>query len=166
MAAFYRAMAAVEGGLPAAAELSVARLCDLFLDHAQVHCQPKTYKLYRHFLQSFCDRHATLLAAAVKPFHVTKWLDAHPTWKSGRWHAISALKRAFSWAADEGVLPASPIARVKKPPLPTRQRVLSVEERQAVLDAIPDESFRDLVFALLETGCRPGEVAAVSPEHT
>ena len=88
-------MAAEEGALPATADLSVARLCDLFHDHAQVHCRSNTYKLYRHFLQSFRDRHATLLAAAVKPFHASKWLDARLTWKSSRWHAISALKPAF-----------------------------------------------------------------------
>src|SRR5262249_39794474 len=36
---------------------------------------------------------------------------------------------------------------------------------QQILAAIRDQSFRDFVFAMQETGCRPGEVARVCAEH-
>ena len=34
-------------------------------------------------------------AAEVRPYHVSRWLDAHPGWKTGRGCAIRAIKRAF-----------------------------------------------------------------------
>src|SRR5262249_19255550 len=46
-----------------------------------------------------------------------------------------------------------------------RDRVLSAEERDYVLRTIRDEQFRDYVFALLDTGARPGEVMAVAADN-
>jgi hypothetical protein len=38
-------------------------------------------------------------------------------------------------------------------------------ERESVYKAIRDEQFREFVFAMLETGCRPSEVAKVTARH-
>jgi integrase len=38
-------------------------------------------------------------------------------------------------------------------------------ERECVYRAIRDEQFREFVFAMLETGCRPSEVAKVTAHH-
>ncbi|QJW98443.1 tyrosine-type recombinase/integrase [Frigoriglobus tundricola] len=150
---------------PTTVNPTVATVCDLFLDASQRLHKPDTFEWHRYYLQSFCDHHGRLMIAEVKPFHVTKWLDAHPGWKNSRRHAIGILKRAFNWAEEQGYITASPIRGVKKPKGGKRQRVLTPEERQGILDAIPDEPFRQFVFAMQETGCRPGEVAAVTSEH-
>ncbi|MBP3957861.1 hypothetical protein J8F10_21620 [Gemmata sp. G18] len=147
---------------PATANQSVATVCDFFLDASRRAHKPDTFEWHRYYLQSFCDRFGRLMTADVKSYHVTKWLDAHPDWKNSRRHAIGVLKRAFNWAEEQGYITANPIRGVKKPRGGKRQRILAPEERQQILDAIPDESFRQFVFAMQETGCRPGEVAAVT----
>jgi integrase len=160
--AFCRLLADHEGDAPAPKAITVAVLCDLFLDHSQKHNEPDTYALYKHFLQDFCDLHGRRLAAEVRPFHVTCWLDSHPTWKGCRPNAIAAVKRAFNWATAEGLLDRNPVAGVRKPPPGRRDRILSQAERDEILAAIKDEEFRTFVVAMQETGCRPSEVARVT----
>lgn len=72
---------------------------------------------------------------------------------------------AFNWAEGEGPLASNPLRKVKKPPQTCRERILTGEERQEVMAAIRDQAFRDFVFAMQETGCRPSEVARVSAPH-
>lgn len=125
-------------------------------------CEPRTFWWYDAYLQDFCARYGDLRASGLKPIHVTRWLDSHPGWKTARRCALTALKRAFNWAAGEGVIPASPIKGVKKPAVPSRARTLTREQRAEILAAIPDEEFRLFVEAMQESGCRPSEVARVT----
>jgi integrase len=144
------------------ADLTVAQLCEFFLDWSQRHNGADTYCWYQRYLQGFCDRCGGLRAAEVKPFHVTRWLDGHQGWGDGsRRAAVTAVKRAFNWAEAEGLLPANPVKRVPKPPARSRDRALTAAERREVLAAIKDQHFRDFVVALQETGCRPSEAARV-----
>jgi integrase len=125
----------------------------------------RTYWWYRKYLQSFCDRFGSLGALAVKPFHVHRWLDEHPNWKSSRRCAVTCLKRAYNWCEAEGILEKNPLKRVRKPPAVRRERILTQTEREEIIAAIRDQEFRDFVFALQETGCRPGEVRKVTAEN-
>jgi integrase len=160
--AFYKLMANGSGRLPDADTLRVVTVCDLFLDHSQKHHIRDTYSWYRGYLQDFCDQHGTLILQDLKPLHVSRWLDSHPGWKGARRCAVIAIKRAFNWAEGEGLLALNPLRRVKKPPQTFRERVFSREERNEVMTAIRDQAFRDFVFAMQETGCRPSEVARVT----
>src|SRR5262245_44386288 len=83
-------------------------------------------------------------------------------WKGGRRNAVVCVKRAFNWAEAEGVIASNPLKRVKKPPQPGRSRVVSEAETKEILQAIRDEGFRDFVFAMQESGARPGEVRKVT----
>jgi integrase len=159
---FYRLMSVHEGKIPEPGKLTVAHVCDLFLIHAQKHTQPRTFRWYKAYLQSFCERFPTLPALETKPFHVTQWLDEHPAWKNSRRCAIVCVKRAFNWCECEGLLPSNPLRKLRKPPSVSRDRILSVEERQQIMAAIKDQEFRDFVFAMQETGCRPGEIRKVT----
>jgi integrase len=78
---------------------------------------------------------------------------------------VIAIKQAFYWAEGEGLLAVSPLRKVKKPPQTFRERVFSREERQEVMATIRDQAFRDFVFAMQETGCRPSEVSRVTAEN-
>lgn len=163
--AFCRLMAD-EGKMPLVNhQQSVAVVCDLFLDHSQKVHTAETYDWHRRFLQDFCHQYGTVAVPDLKPFHVQRWLDAHPDWRGGRRHAISVLKRALNWAEEQGYITANPIRRFKKPPTGKRSRILSVAERQSILDAISDEPFRQFVLAMQETGCRPSEVAAITADQ-
>jgi integrase len=160
--AFCRLLADHEGEAPKAEALTVASVCDLFLDYSQKQHKPETYQLYRYYLQDFCDTHGRRMAVELKPFHVSRWLDGHPTWKGSRCNAIESVKRAFGWAEAEGLLTKSPLKAVKKPAKGRRDRILSQEERETVLSAIKDQAFREFVLAMQETGCRPSEVSRVT----
>jgi integrase len=142
---------------------ATAALLEAFLDWSNRHNEPSTYESYRAFLQSFCDQHGAVPVRDLKPYHVTRWLDGQPGWgQSTRRGAITAVKRALNWAVDEGLLPANPLKQVKKPPVKRRDRVLSPQEQQAIAAAPRDQAFRQFLLALEQTGCRPGEVAAVT----
>jgi integrase len=143
----------------------IATVCDLFLDFSQKHHTADTYRGYREFLQDFCLTYGTLLGSDLKPLHVTRWLDSHPGWKGCRRNAVVAVKRVFNWADSEGLLQPNPIKAVKKPPQRRRDRILTPAEKAEILVAIADRHFREYVFALLETGARPGEVRKVTAAH-
>lgn len=165
MTAFHRLMAADPVTLPKSQEIQVAQVCDLFLCYSNKHHKPETYNWYRYFLQTFCEQFGTLLVADLKPLHASRWLDSHETWKGGQRNAVIALKRAFNWAEAEGVIAVNPIKNVKKPLQRHRDRILTPEERIAIQEAIRDEPFRQFVFAMQETGARPGEVRRVTADN-
>jgi len=160
--AFYKLMATDPANLPRPDKIAVSLLCDLFLDHSQKHHSPDCYDNYRHFLQSFCDAYGRNPAAEMKPFHVSKWLDDHPSWTGGRRHAVIAVKRAFSWSEQQGILTPNPLRSIKADRVKRRTRVLTRPELAEILGAIRDRQFREFMQAMLETGCRPSEVARVT----
>lgn len=137
-------------------------VCDLFLVASEKVVEVRTFEFYKKYLQSFCDQHGTVRAADLKPLHLTGWLDTHPGWKASRRHAIIAVKRCFKWAEEEGVIDRNPFRAVRKPPVGRRDRILSPAEKKEILETIKDRPFRQFVFALYETGCRPSEVARVT----
>lgn len=155
-------MASDPTSLPKAARIVVAQVCELFLAYAERHNELTTFEWYRYFLQSFCDIHGRMLAKELKPIHVTLWLDRHPGWKGGRRNAVIAVKRAFNWADKQGVLSPNPLRNVDKPSPRRRTRILTDAEKTEILAAIRDNKFRDFVFALMQTGCRPSEVAGLT----
>ena len=163
---FYRLMA---GETPAAivtSDTRVVAILDLFLDHSQKHNSSRTYEWYRDFLQDFTEMFGMLRVQDLKPFHVTRWLDSHAGWDGSRRGAIIAVKRAFNWATDEGLIAANPVKNVKKPPQRARERFLTPEERGRIFDNYREsDCFRDFLFALEQTGGRPGEVSLVTAEH-
>lgn len=63
---------------------------------------------------------------------------------------------------EAGRLSPSPLKSLEVDPGNRRTRVLTADERTAILAAIGDQPFRDFVSAMLETGCRPGEVSRVT----
>ena len=72
--AFYKLMARDLDTMPKAQDILTAQVCDLFLDHAERHNEPATYRWYKYFLQDFCERHGRITANDLKPIHVTRWL--------------------------------------------------------------------------------------------
>jgi integrase len=185
---YYRLMAEQAGApvkdvLPKA---TVRRLCDLFLTSvcpyegeppkkmpARKAPQPplkenashgvRTYWWYREYLQSFCDAVGKLPVAELKPLHVNRWLDQHPDWKAGRRCAVIAVKRVFNWAHGEGLIESNPLRKLKKPAAKARDRILTPDEKAAILANYDQaDPFFDFLTALFETGARPGEVSTVT----
>ncbi len=148
-------------------QLGVAVLLAEFADWSEKHNRATTYEWRRRYLESFVKSlPANLLVADVKPFHVTRWLDAQPGWGSNsRRGAISTVKRAFDWGTQEGYIEFSPIRNVKRPPGQRRETILTAEQRDLILNEAKDEAFRDYLVLVQETGARPQEVRLVEARH-
>ncbi len=160
---FHRMMARDTPQLAKPADTRVVAIFDLFLEHSKKHNAPRTYDWYREFIQDFSNLFGLLKVEDLKPFHLSRWLDSHPAWKTGRWGAVTAIKRAFNWGVDEGLIRENPLKKAKKPPMRRRERFITQEERQKIFDNYPEgDTFRDFLFAMEHTGCRPGEVSAVT----
>lgn len=165
LAAFHRLMLDRPDPDRRAQDLSVAVVCDLFLESVKSRCRPETFDWYRGYLQSFVSfaKVARLPASKVTEELVTAWVDSRPTWgASSRRAAIGGLKQAFAWAEKTRRIPSDPIRGMKKPGAVARLRVLTPAERKTILAAVRDGAFRDYVVALQETGARPSEVATVT----
>lgn len=143
-------------------KLTIAEIGQEFLDHSRRHNDAKTYEFYCYFIVPFVDRFGGAVAGEFLPRTFNKWLDDHDGWKGSRRNAIVAIKRLFNWAVDEKILPANPIKDVRKPPRRRRNRILTLQERQCIFQSIRDEYFREFLFAMLDTGCRPSEVMNVT----
>ena len=139
----------------------------LHSEWSENHRKPATHRWYQNFLTSFAQSLPRDLAVSrLKPYHVTQWLDANPKWGiSGRRGAITAVKRAFNWAVDEGYLPHSPLKTVKRPRAKRRETILSPEQQQLILSEASDQQFRDFLTLIQETGARPHEVRQVEARH-
>jgi integrase len=153
--------------------LLVATALDQFLDW--LHCRvaegtkaERTYTWYRKYLQSFATfstpdyRVANLTVDRLQPLHVYQWVDSHLGWKTGRRGAMTAVQRAFNWAAKAGVLRdvggKSPLTTLEKPPQGRREQLISDEEYAEVLTVITAPEARDLLVLSWETGMRPHEL--------
>ena len=88
----------------------------MFIEHARINLKPNTYDGYKRFLEPFGRFIGTVDGNEVQPKHVTKFLERHPKWgKTTRFNAITAIKRAWSWAATEGHLTLNGIVKMKRP---------------------------------------------------
>lgn len=162
-AAYHRLMAS-EGRSVEPSKLTAHQLCDLFLDHVQRHRKASTYGWYVIHLQSFSDHSGSVKAAGIKPLHLTSWLDAprKKAWgPSTRRGAITAVKRCWAWAAEEGHLEDNSLASVKRPPM-GRRAGMADGDVDKVIGAIESSQLRDFVQAMTETGCRPGELSGMT----
>jgi hypothetical protein len=153
--AFHRLMAS-EGATAPGKDMKVAILFDLFLDHSQRHHAPETYEWFKFFLQDFVNRYGRSNVSALRPFHVTQWLDAHDWSPSSRHGAVSCVKRAVNFDVAQGYIGDSPIKALKREPIASRKRVLTPEEQRAIHDATPDRQFRDLLTAPARRGAALG----------
>ena len=144
----------------------VVAILDAFLEWCQKHRAARTYDWYRDYLQSFARSiPRDLVVERLRPIHVQQWVDAQPGWRSGKRGAITAVQRAFNWAAKMGLIATSPVRYVEKPPAGRRDVVITSGEYAWMLGRVKDEEFRNLLIVCWETGCRPQEILAVATRH-
>jgi site-specific recombinase XerD len=160
--------------------VSVAEVFEKFLEWCQGNRSGRTYEWSRDHIQSFVDSlKARNLPAAktpaedLRPFHLTEWAAGHRTKRPGGrpWGpnhergAITAVQRAFSWAAKVGHLDHNPVRHVEKPAPKRREQVLTRAEFDHLLSHVKDDAFRDVLEFCWETGCRVQEVRILEAGH-
>jgi integrase len=136
---------------------------------------PRTLGWYTKYLTSFLEflrseergsrELPSLTADQLQPLHIYRWADSHTDWKSGKRGAMTAVQRAFNWAAKAGLLKAlggrSPLVGLEKPPQGRRDQLVSPEEYADILSWVKDKRFSDLLESSWDTGARPNELFTV-----
>jgi integrase len=141
-------------------DVQAIEVLDDYLDWCQKNKAPRTYQWYRENIQRFAIALPDgLRVADLKPFHLTRAMDAFAHWANNTKHDfISAVKRAFSWAEAEGLIDRNPLAHVRKPAREVREMAISPSEYATIIEAIREPGFRDLIELTWECGARPQEI--------
>lgn len=151
---------------PPSSGIAVVEVLDAFLDWCQKNKAYRTFEWYQEYLQSFIHSlGGEMVVTALKPLHVQQWLDAHPTWVTGRRGAIIAVQRAMNWAARIRHITDNPIRYMEKPAQGRREQIITASEHKRMLETTTDECFRDLLITCWEVGPRPQEVSSVQADY-
>jgi integrase len=119
---------------------------------------------YKRFLRSACIAFGDLRASAVRPKDVARWADGHPWNPTSRHDAMMTVKVAFKWAHRAGHLAVNPLETLELP-RPLRRETVPTPAQADALIAAARGPFRDFVYALRETGCRPIEVSTLTVDR-
>lgn len=169
------------------AYLTANALTEAFLDWSQ-ETQPKTYPWYRERLRWWLcwlkdSGNWGLSAEEVRPHHLTEWLswmrrqwakaEALPAGKRKRrgkggateqHNLIRSVQRVWNWGDSEQRIDRNRIAKVSKPTPESREFIFSAEQFAGIF-AQSRPCFANVLTALAEQGCRPGEVRRVEVRH-
>ena len=160
---YYRLMS--EDRKPVLGE-SVAVVLDDFLSWTEANRGERTYLRYLDFLQAFAAKYGRMKSGDLHTGHVTAWLNEKTTWNNTtKRNAIIAIQRGFNWAVKNRGLLRNPIAGMEKPEAAKRTSVVPPQEFESILDAVPDQTFRDLLLVAYDSGCRPQEVKRLEARH-
>lgn len=149
-------------------DLTVPQILDEFLDWCESNRAPDTYRWHKDRINSFCNSiPADLKPKDMKPFHVQKWVNNYGVdLASGtKRNLIASVKCGMAWAEEQGYIPHSPIAKMRKPACGRKEQIVTPEHYEGLLDLSRDQNFRDLLTVSWETGCRPQESLRVEGRH-
>lgn len=144
-------------------DTQVVEILDAFLDWCSRHKAPRTYDWYRDFFRHFVSTLPPALKVTdLKPYHLTQAMDGRADWSNNtRNNFVTAVKRAFNWVLDEELIERNPVGRVKKPAREAREMAILPTEYAAIIDAVRDPNFRDLIELNWESGMRPQEIRKI-----
>ncbi len=154
--------------------ISVAALCEQFLDDANEHLAPKTYESYRYSCQLFVDHLGSRAAHTIKPadirkfrLHLSKSLN-----ETSQGIVLRSILRCFNWGVGEELIPNHALNKIRKPRGNRRDRYLTDDEFRLMLRATNPKNnhrrgaeFRRLLLAMDYTLCRPGELCQLKWSH-
>lgn len=153
-------------------EACFVAVANQYLDFVKSHQSANTYRLRSIYLGSFRDYLRkvgleTILCKDLIPNHVNRWLDTQPQWgDTVRKMGVCSVKVCLSWAFEEGILNEKYLVRLKGPAEHIRGQevIMTPEQRQLLLDCCANDHQRDVLVALYNSGCRPGELASLVAE--
>lgn len=146
----------------------VDRVLEDYMDWIRANRSPSTLDIYSRLLQKFVEAiPATLAVADLRPFHVSRVMDAHAaTWSANtRRNFAVTVQGALNWAEKQGLIDRNPIKNLAKPSPEAREMAVGAADHAKILAAIDSPGFRDVVELAWETGCRPQEVRAIEARH-
>lgn len=150
--------------------ITLNNLASKYLVWCEKHRAPRSLEWYQGHIDNFLKflgDNSSIPASDLKPYHVSEWVDSHPTWgNTYRGGAIVAIKRMYNWAIELGYSEINPIARLKKPQAQRREIYMTKEDFDEILSKLDDsDPFKDLLQFVWYTGCRPQEVRHIELRH-
>ncbi|HEX3659383.1 MAG TPA: tyrosine-type recombinase/integrase [Pirellulales bacterium] len=154
---------------------TVASLIERYLDVAFKTLSVEAQKARKNYLQSFAEAHGFRPVdvkddpMAVRKDHLQEWLLAHTEWVSDwtKRDAVRAVQAVFYWALDAEIIAKNPFRKMRLVE-GTPRREMTEEEFRAILRTTtgwyrtrptPGARFRQILFFLWFTGCRPKEAS-------
>ncbi len=146
---------------------TVGELYERYRPLILAHVSPGTGRAYTYAWgkrvgPTFATRDVSDISTLEVELAMASWSGAYST----RVDALSLLSRICRTAMKDRIIFANPCVGVERPRNqasdPT-SRALNVEQIDRLLEALPEGPYRRFVLAMLYTGCRLGEIAALRP---
>jgi integrase len=141
---------------------TVAQVAAIYLAQAKLDVSPRTYETREWHVRLFANLYGAISLAALKPFHVTQFLNHYAANFRSEWTVrgvLVSIRRLFNWLVEMDLIDKSPFARFRRRgKVLTRRKPMRDEDFQALL-RFSSPAWRRLLIFLKLTGCRPGEAA-------
>ena len=172
--AYHALKANGEAPKPTSNGFTIRDVCREYLNDAKRNWSKATYVLRKRYLWDFCEGktesgkrihkgYGNLPANELIGLHVKQWLDSH-NWEGSRRMAYQAVRRAIHYGMELGMVKENPIKGFKVGPVRKRQAYFTKEVEQVIYKTA-NRALADVIRAMIETGCRPGEVARLEKRH-
>jgi integrase len=157
------------GNLPGAGGLTVGQLLDRWLESSKASTETRTFEERQRLVKNHLrPRMGGLKLEKVNALHVESFYADMARDGVGATtirHAANVLGVAFSHACNLKLIPFNPAAAIKKPKAPKRHMLfLTPEQVKILLEAAKGRPCYPLVVLALATGCRQGELLALTWE--
>ena len=148
--------------------ISVAGLCERFLEDAQEHLSPATYESYKYACQKLVDALGTRPAHSIKPDDIAGFSRSLKKTLNDTSRAIvlRSVQRCFNWGTETRLIPQHELGKIRKPRPKFRERFVTDDEFQTLLRSTNSSRndrlgapFRRFLLGMEWTGCRPGELS-------
>jgi integrase len=139
-------------------------VCALYVEYAELNLKKSTAAWYKQILDAFGKTVRSTDGSDVLPKDVTSFIAKHTWGPTTRYNIITAIKRAWAWAKDEGHITLNGLTKLKRPRPLTRDEIPDETEMRAIFASAGPE-FRILLHFLDNTGCRPGEASIIHKRH-
>jgi len=157
------------GNLPDAGGLTVGKLLDRWLESSKATTETRTFEERQRLIKNHLrPRMGGVKLAKVNALHVESLYADMARDSVGATtirHAANVLGVAFSHACKLKLIPFNPVAAIKKPKAPKRQMLfLTQEQVKVLLEVAKDQPCYALIVLAVATGCRQGELLALTWE--
>ncbi len=147
-------------------KITFAELAELFLEWCQREKTPSTYEWYQYLLSDFGGFRGGKRAERVEPQDLLDWFKHRGFGSGTRNRAVGAVNRVFTWGIKFKKIHQNPIQGMERPRKPRREIYVTQAQREEILACYKHtDPFRDFLFAMEQTGCRPGEIAGLTSEN-
>lgn len=149
-----------QGGANDWARSPLVSLIDAYLDDCSTRCATTTIANYVHCLRRITEvLGGAILVGEVGKLHLSK-VRSSLTGKTGDntiRDTLAVAMQVFRWATNNDLIERNPLVGYRLPPRTGRTRLIADEEYQRLIEHSPP-ALRDIIVAVRETGCRPGEL--------